>query len=678
MKVRLQRDFKDCGVTCLSYLIAHYGGYVPIEQLREDTNTTQYGVTAYDLVETLKKYHFDSFGVRISYEELSAFHFPAIAHVILEQGLEHFVIVTKVTSRSVSLMDPAAGKRKLTKTEFLEIWDGVLLTAVPNQLIPKLQKGKSVLRILFDILGQEKKIFCKLIFFQFFVALLTILVSFYLKIGMQALVSYDLKPFWVLSFVFFAFYLIRFFLSLGTESLKNYFRKDVGIVYMDQFLRHLLSIPLQKFSSYHMGEILTRVEEAEEIQELFLEVCVSFFLQLLLGVSTVAFLYFLEPTLFLILLIGILFYVLFGIFFGKYLYKIVLQRLELDTKWKTSFIQTLQMYPTTKHLNQTLFEMKRVENVLGEVSVKKLKFSQKVVVLQSLKEHYLEILFFGISVYGLHQILLGQLALVDFVTFQNLYMYFVRPLRNLVETIPKFCYMKGILEKISEYLQIKEEALEEDADTLCFSSLEFQNVSYSYHSVQPVFDHFSYKITKKHNFVKGASGSGKSTLCRLLLREIKADEGKILLNGKNIYDYSLGEIRKNIVYLSQKENLFTGTIRENILFGRKVSQDVFDQVCEVCCLEGVVEKKALRYETTIDETTLSGGEKQRVMLARTLLSDASLYLFDEALSEVDADCEKEIIKALRGYLKDKMILYISHRNHSRLFQEVVDVGKSEV
>ena len=153
MKVRLQRDFKDCGVTCLSYLIAHYGGYVPIEQLREDTNTTQYGVTAYDLVETLKKYHFDSFGVRISYEELSAFHFPAIAHVILEQGLEHFVIVTKVTSRSVSLMDPAAGKRKLTKTEFLEIWDGVLLTAVPNQLIPKLQKGKSVLRILFDILG---------------------------------------------------------------------------------------------------------------------------------------------------------------------------------------------------------------------------------------------------------------------------------------------------------------------------------------------------------------------------------------------------------------------------------------------------------------------------------------------------------------------------------------------
>ena len=133
-----------------------------------------------------------------------------------------------------------------------------------------------------------------------------------------------------------------------------------------------------------------------------------------------------------------------------------------------------------------------------------------------------------------------------------------------------------------------------------------------------------------------------------------------------------------MVYLSQKENLFPGTIRENILFGKKVSTEEFDAVCQICFLESIVEKKPLRYETTIDETTLSGGEKQRVMLARTLLSGASLYLFDEALSEVDKEMEKEIIKALRLYLKDKMILYISHRNHSRLFQEVIDVGESKI
>lgn len=678
MKVKLQRDFKDCGVTCLSYLIAHYGGYVPIEQLREDTHTTQEGVSAYDLVETLKKYHFDSFGVRLSYEDLLVFHFPAIAHVILEQGLEHFVIVTKVTSRSVSLMDPAAGKRKLTKLEFLEIWDGILLTAVPNQLIPKLQKEKGVLSILFEIVMQEKKLFFKLIFFQFFVAILTILTSFYLKIGVEAFLPFDLKPFWLLSSVFFAFYIIRFFLLFGTESMKNYFRKDVEILYMERFLCHLFHLSLPRFSSYHTGEVLTRIEEAEEIQELFLDVCVTFFLQLLLGISTIVFLYFLESTLMIILSVGIVVYILIGLFFAKYLYKIVLQRLEIDTKWRMQLVQSVQMYATTKHLNRVMGEIKCMEDHLGETVLKKLHLSQKVVLLQSMKEYYLEILFFGISVYGLYQILLGQLQLIDFVTFQNLYLYFVSPFKNLVDTLPKFCYMKGILEKISEYLQIKEEVVTENEESIRFSSIEFQNVSYKYHGVQVVFDHFSYKTTKKHLFVKGVSGSGKSTLCRFLIREIFIDEGKILLNGKNLYDYSLGCVRKNIVYLGQKETLFLGTIRENILLDQTVSPERFDEVCKVCQLERVVEKKPLRYESTIDESTLSGGEKQRIMLARTLLCDASLYLLDEALSEVDADSEKEIIKAMRAFLKDKMILYISHRNHTRLFQEVIDVGKSEI
>ncbi len=678
MKVKLQRDFKDCGVTCLSYIIAHYGGYVPIEQLREDTHTTKEGVNAYDLVETLKKYHFDSFGVRIHYEELSVFHFPAIAHVILEQGIEHFVIIVKASSRYVWLMDPAAGKRKLTKTEFLEIWDGVLLTAVPNQLIPKLPKGKNILTILWEIVIQEKKLFFKLVFFQLFIVLLTILIGFYLKIGIQYFFSFSLKPFWIFTFVFFAFYVIRFFLDFGTESLKNYFRKNIEIIYMDQFLCHLLKIPYAKFSSYHPGEILTRVEEAKEIEELFVDVCVTFFLQVLLGICTLVFLYFLEEKLLFILLGGVAIYILIGLLSSKYLYQLVLKRLDDETRWRVSFTQSLQMYKTMKHLNRIPNEIKRLEEELGKYVLKKTSLSQGVILLQEIKEHYLEILFFVISAYGLYQILLGQLDLIDFMVFQNLYLYFVSPLRNLIEMIPKFCYMKGILEKISECLQIKEEELEDDVETISISSLEFQNVCYAYHSIQTVFHQFSFKTVKKHIFLKGSSGSGKSTLCRLLIREMEVDAGKILLNGKNIQDVSLGTIRQNVVYLSQKENLFPGTIRENILFGKKVSAEEFDAVCQVCFLEGIVEKKPLRYETTIDETTLSGGEKQRVMLARTLLSGASLYLFDEALSEVDKEMEKEIIKALRLYLKDKMILYISHRNHSRLFQEVIDVGESKI
>ena len=98
---QLQRDFKDCGVSCLAYLIDYYHGYVSIETLREDTNTDAYGTSAYDLVETLKKYHFDAYGLRVEKDSFRTLFTPFIAHLSLENGLQHFVIVTRVWKNKV-------------------------------------------------------------------------------------------------------------------------------------------------------------------------------------------------------------------------------------------------------------------------------------------------------------------------------------------------------------------------------------------------------------------------------------------------------------------------------------------------------------------------------------------------------------------------------------------------
>ena len=120
------------------------------------------------------------------------------------------------------------------------------------------------------------------------------------------------------------------------------------------------------------------------------------------------------------------------------------------------------------------------------------------------------------------------------------------------------------------------------------------------------------------------------------------------------------------MYLSQQERLFTGTIKENILFGS--SEEDFVKVCQICNLESMVSKRPLRYESKIEPSMVSGGERQRILLARTLLKKASFYLLDECLSEVDEDQEVEIIKKIRKYLKGKTLLYISHKNHEELFE----------
>ena len=170
--------------------------------------------------------------------------------------------------------------------------------------------------------------------------------------------------------------------------------------------------------------------------------------------------------------------------------------------------------------------------------------------------------------------------------------------------------------------------------------------------------------------MQGPSGCGKSTICKILHGEINDYKGEVLLDGKNLKDYSLADIRSSILYLSQKENIFMGSIRENILFGSK-EDERFSKVCKICRLEEVVANKPLRYETCIQDYNVSGGEKQRIVLARILLKEASFYLLDECLSEVDEDLEVAIIKDVRKYLKGKNILYISHKNHQDLFERSI-------
>ena len=180
----------------------------------------------------------------------------------------------------------------------------------------------------------------------------------------------------------------------------------------------------------------------------------------------------------------------------------------------------------------------------------------------------------------------------------------------------------------------------------------------------------------EHVFFKGSSGTGKSTICKLLYRLIEADKGNILIGGVSIFDYSLSTIREGICYVSQTEALYTASIKENIIFNRDISMLEFNEVCKICKLESIASKRPLRYESIIsdDTTFLSGGEKQRIILARALLKKSDIIILDEPLSEVDYKTEREIIKNILQKFKNKTIIYISHKNQAKLFNRTVTLG----
>ena len=673
-----QRDFKDCGVCCILSLILYYGGYVPIERLRKDTYQDNKGVTAYHIVSTLKKYHFNAYGSKSSEKDLNKLFLPCIIHLEYPNGLTHFVVLLKVNKNSVVLMDPAKGKITMKKKELLELWTKVVINAVPISKIPKLPKEKKMSLIFLEYLTKEKKLIIPIIWFSFLFTLCTIFLSFFYKFCFEEVTkTYSEKQFIILVSLYGFFILLKILLENIKDNFKILLNKNMEGKFIYAFLNHLLHLPLSEYNSHTKGELLARIKEAESIENGFIEIIINCFINLTLALLTFILIYSLKPIFAYILVIGILLYLGISYLFGKFIYLDLLKQMEENANWQTALTECLEIFISMKNLNQTNFIMDRIEQHLYRYLKRTYLNNQKMRKQNIYKKIVLEGMMLVICIVGFYLVSQKIISIFEFILIESLLNHFIEPLKQIIDLIPSFYYLKALFGKIGDFESIKEEALDYPEEFLK-GSIEFKNITFAYDGYHQNLKDISFKV-KKNTCVLllGPSGCGKSTICKLLHREFNDYEGTITIKNINILDYKIATIRNNITYLSQKEGLINGTIKENILFGRDISLSLFKEVCDICNLEPIVAKRAFRYNDYIlvDDCNLSGGEKQRILLARALLNDTPIYLFDEALSEVNNELETSILTKLIPFLKKKTVIYITHRPNKEYFDEVIDIGK---
>ena len=667
-KVKLQRDFQDCGVTCLAYLIEYYHGYVPIEILREDTHTSVNGVSALDLVNTLKKYHFDSYGMRIDEEELVKIKVPFIAHLILENGLHHFVIVIKVSRKRIEVMDPSRGIVNYTYDSFSKIFNHVVIVAVPYREIPSLPKEKGILYYYLPILRKNFGLVILIILLECLAFGLQIFNQFYVKAVFQINYSYG---FFLLFLVFFFFLMIYELASYFKEVFKQVLEKRIDLGYMKKFLKHILKIPLKKYDSYHEGEILKRVEEAAELKELFSSLGVTFYLEFVFSVLAIILLFYLNLHVAVFVILFLVIYLFLQFLFSSTISKIIFKHVENETSWKEAVVEMISSIPSIKHFNATSFQENYLKSSLNSTVKVRYRLQQKLLRIQFLKSCYLQFLLFLLTSYGMYLVILKQLTMVDFLTIQNLYLFLLKPFQNLGDVLPRLYYFKEIYRKISDYVAIKEE----DASSFVpLTSITLKNVSFSYPNQEKVLNNVSFTIDEgQHVFLSGKSGSGKSTLCKILLKEVDGFSGDVFLSDRPIKELESSLIIQNVLYLSQREQLILGSIKENIVLGEKYSEERFLSVCRICKLDYLLANKIMGADSTLLATSVSGGEKQRIILARALYRNVNIYILDEPLANVELTLERVILSSIKKFLKGKTLVYISHRNLKNYFENVINI-----
>lgn len=669
-----QQDIQDCGACCLLSIIKYYGGFVPLETLRENTYTDKTGTSAYNLIETFKRYGFEAAGLKAQVTDLRVVNLPAIAHVLIDGKLPHFVVVYKINKKNITMMDPGKGVIKMRLTDFNKIFLGTIIISNPINKIISIDKPKSIYYLFKDIYSLEKSLIIKIILISLILTTVGIASSFYLKYALNSLNKLDV--FLNINetvLIFGIIYLIKIFTTYVRNYFKVYLTKNIDIHLTIPFLKHLFNIPLNNLKSRSTGDIVERVDELNNVKELFSDVFIFIFLDCILALSTLIILININLNLTLITCGMLIVYGIFGFMISPTIKKKAEENIDLETQYKSSLIEAISGIQSIKNLNKSNYFLNKLIVKLIIYLRQTFKISHLFNKYNLVKDIINELGTYAILTLGIFLIKDNALSIIDIMVFTSLVTYLNNPIKNIIDYLPKIEFIKASFNKINDFINFPRENLCDD-DHFHNGDISINNLRFSYNGQRSIINNLNLAIKKGEKVVlSGTSGSGKSTLCKLIIRMMKYDAGEILISNVNIEDYNLQTIRNNICYISQDEILFSDTIKSNILLNNNPKE--LQKVLNICQIEDILKTKPFRLETFLLEqgSNLSGGEKQRLILARGLMCNCPIIILDEALSEVSKSMEETILENIIKHYRDRTIIYVSHHTTSNLFERIIKI-----
>ena len=438
----IQKDLKDCGVSCMQWIFMYYDGYISVEKLREDTYTSKFGTSAYHIIEAFKKWNFDSCGVLEHDLTKKELRFPLIAHLVLENGLEHFVVVKSIIKNTIYLMDPSVGNKKLTIKDFNKLFTGHIIMAYPRSKIIKMDKGLTIGNLFWNIILKEKFLIFKIIITSLLLTIFSIINSYYLKVGSNFL-NQDITLIKIIIIVYCICFLSKLSFQFIREYYINHLNNLVDVYLYPSFIKHLFFLPLKNISSRTSGEIMMRVEELSNIKSLFSDIFISCFLDSTMILLSIISLIFLNKDLSIVLFLFIIVYSVLCLVVSKMTYKKILENIDYQTNFNSKLLENIEMVDSIKHLNITNIILEKIEYVLSKCLLCNFKFNSFFNNSNLIKNFLLEMCFFIINSYGFFKVLNNEMSIVNLFTFNIMLSYFIEPLQNILNVIPKYNYIKA-------------------------------------------------------------------------------------------------------------------------------------------------------------------------------------------------------------------------------------------
>ena len=687
MEIVSQDGIKDCGICCLLSIIRFYGGEVPKEYLREITHTTKEGVSLYNLLEGAKLLGFDAVGLTGNLEDIDVNNLPCIVHFIVNKNYKHFVVLYEIDikKQQVTLMDPAKGKKIISFPEYNLLSSKNYLFLKPIKKLPVMLKKNIIYKNIKEIMKENKLTLVLIILLTTSYFIINLISSFHFKYILEYAITYNIsKNIFIITYLIIFLYLLKNINSILRNILLSKWTSIFDLKTTTLTYKQLLLLPYLYYKNRTTGEVISRFKDLNTIRTYISNLFCILSTDLITTTIffTVMFKYNKKVT--LILLIPISISLLITFFINKKKKKI-LPSININTDKTNSYIiEGISNVDTIKgfHLEKRMIDKFKIhyKSLLELIYKYNFLIESNNFIKSIINDSYLIIIY----LIGGIQVINNKISLSSLIIYQVFFNYFINCFSRITSLIEEYNSYKIALDRVEEIFMIHKDNFKNNYFYLSYKldgDIVISNLNYKVGS-KYLFKDLNLTIKKGEKILlSGDSGSGKSTLLKMLLRYIDVDFNHIKISNIDINHYHLENVRSNITYVTNNEYLFNDTLRNNILLYREINEEEFSNICNVCLVDDIIKNDITGYDSMIEENgfNYSNGERQRIILARSILRNSNIYIFDEALSGIDITKEKKVLENIFSYLKDKTVIVISHRfNNKKCFDRVLKLENGKI
>jgi ATP-binding cassette, subfamily B, bacterial CvaB/MchF/RaxB len=661
----LQTEGAECGLACLAMVATYHGYKTDLPSLRQRYSISLKGMNLAHLMQVAGRMDLSCRPLRVELETLERINLPAILH----WDLNHFVVLKEIKGTKLTIHDPAAGLVTMELSEASKHFTGVAVEVEPTIKFEKRTEHQAIkLRGLMGKVRGLKTSLLQILILAFALEVFGLVGPFLTQwIVDDTLVSGDKDLLAVIAMGILLLGVLKTVVSLVRSWILLYMGTTLNVQWVANVMEHLLRLPVAFFEKRHMGDIVSRFGSISAIQQTLTTTFVAGVIDGLMALVTLVMMFVYSGTLGLIALGAVLLYG--GLRLARYerLRSASEGQIVRAARQQSHFMETVRGIQAVKIFNRQADRKARflklvVDSTNSGIEIQRLNITFQTVNSLIVVVEGVLILWLGSKLVLDRAFTIGML--MAFIAYKD---QFTSRIISLIDKGIEVWMLKLQAQRLSDIVLAEPEPAVQQTfvDTESIApSLELRNIKFRYADGEPwVVQGLSLRVAAGESVVLvGPSGCGKTTLLKIMLGQLNPIEGEVLIGGVPLAQLGLDAYRSMIGAVMQDDQLFAGSLADNIsFFDNAPDQPWIEECARLAQIHGDIQKMPMGYNTLVGDmgTSLSGGQKQRIFLARALYKRPTILFLDEATSHLDVALEKDITSAISALQLTRIV--IAHR-----------------